>query len=104
MEDQIPHMDPRLRQLLEEGDHEDEVAAVLRLSEPEAVPEEVQTITRFGPDIFTVRLRRRNISDVRDNPCVLSMKSAEAFAPEPELDSSGQPESTPEQSFGVADD
>src|SRR5215216_4858657 len=96
-------MDPRLWELLEEGEAQDEVAVLLRLSRPGAVPEGVRLVTQFG-DIATARLERESIPKVRTSPEVVSMKSAEAFlAPETEEDRPEVPEGFPESSTWVDD-
>src|SRR5919199_2600225 len=88
-------MDPHLWELLEEGNDEDEVAAIIRLGQPGAVPEGVRLVTQFG-DIATVRLRRGSIPSVRDSAEVVTMKPPEPLAPEPEVDPLGPPEDFPE--------
>jgi hypothetical protein len=67
-------MDPRLVRLYEQGDADDEVAAILRLSSLGAVPDGVRLVTKFG-DIATVRLRRGDIPTVRGAERVASMKA-----------------------------
>ena len=83
-------MDPSLLRLVEAGDGEDEVAAIVRLGQPGTAPEGVRLVTRFG-DIATVRLRRGAIPDVRASAEVASMKPPWLLVPEPTVASEGPP-------------
>ncbi len=58
-------MDPELWEMLEEGDSEDEVAAIIRLGQPGIVPPGVRVIVQFG-EIVTVRMKRGSILDIRE--------------------------------------
>lgn len=82
-------MDPELWELLEEGDSEDEIAAIVRLGQPNVVPEGVCVIAQFG-DIATLRMKRSKIQEVRAEESVISLKPAEKrsfrLAPDLELD------------------
>src|SRR5262245_9566419 len=73
-------MDPRLVRLYEEGRADDEVAAILRLHAPGALPPGVRMVSRFG-EIATVRLRRSAIPAVR--AAVASMKAVRPVRSEP---------------------
>ena len=95
-------MDPNLLRLLEEGNDEDEVAAVVRFGQTGVVPEGVRIVTRFG-DIATVRLRRGAIPDVRASAEIVSMKPPTPLIPEPEIAPPVPPEDLPE-SFAWVDD
>jgi subtilisin family serine protease/predicted chitinase len=75
-------MDPRLWELVAEGEHDDEVPAVVRLGRADALPPHLRPVTQFGM-ITTVRVRRGTIPQVRSDPAVVSMKAAEFLAPEP---------------------
>jgi subtilisin family serine protease/GH25 family lysozyme M1 (1,4-beta-N-acetylmuramidase) len=69
-------MDPRLVRLFEQGDHNDQVAAILRLNgSGPALPTGVRMVSRFC-DIVTVRVRRGDIPLIHDMPAVASMKPA----------------------------
>ncbi|MDQ3775004.1 MAG: S8 family serine peptidase [Pseudomonadota bacterium] len=82
-------MDPELWELLEEGDSEDEIAAIVRLGQPNIVPKGVRVIAQFG-DIATLRMKREDIHEVRAEEGVTSLKPAEphgfGLAPDLELD------------------
>ena len=79
-------MDPELWELLEEGNSDDEVAAIIRLSRPGIFPPGVQVITQFG-EIITVRMIRGSIIHIRESEEVDSFKSfGPPFGPEVELD------------------
>src|SRR5882724_4102167 len=67
-------MDPELWELLEGGESNDEVAAILRLGQPAKVPAGVRIITKLG-DIYTVRMPRWKIPTVRAAGPVTSMKT-----------------------------
>src|SRR5215469_17406265 len=79
-------MDPELWELLEEGDNEDEVAAIIRLGQPGLVPPGVRVISRFG-EIVTVRTKRGLIPDIRGEAEVASFKApGPPMGPDVELD------------------
>ena len=83
----IEAMDPALYEMLE-GDPEDEVAAVIRFTDAEAVPPGVRLVTRFG-DVATCRLKRSDILETRGADDVLSLKAPRLVAPpepDPEVD------------------
>jgi hypothetical protein len=83
-------MDPELWELLEDGESNDEVAAIIRLGQPGKVPAGVRVISRFG-DIVTVRMPRGAIPTVREAESVTSMKSGGvSFGPDVELIKSDQ--------------
>jgi len=56
-------MDPDLWELSEDGQGEDEVAAIIRLGQVGVLPEGVRFVSRFD-NIVTVRLKRSNVSSV----------------------------------------
>jgi subtilisin family serine protease len=68
-------MDPELWELYEAGDGEDEVAAIIRLSQPAAVPPGVRIIAQFD-NIVTVRMPRGAILAVRQDAEVETFKAA----------------------------
>lgn len=82
-------MDPELWELLEEGDSEDEIAAIVRLGQPNVVPKGVRVVAQFG-DIATIRMERGRIQEVRAQESVASLKAAEepgfGLAPDLEFD------------------
>src|SRR5690349_18944421 len=65
-------MDPDLVELFEEGDGEDKIAAIIRLTQPDAVPSSVDVITQVG-NLITARLPRREIPRVKQ--AVVSIKA-----------------------------
>ena len=68
-------MDPALRTLVETGDGDDQIEAIVRLTrQGAAVPPPAREITRFG-DIRTVRLKRRNIVRLWSSPETASVKA-----------------------------
>lgn len=75
-------MDPALWELLEEGESQDEVAAIIRLEKPGILPEGVRTIAQFG-DIVTCRLPRNTILEVWSEAAVASFKAPRLLVPEP---------------------
>ena len=71
-------MDPELWELYEEGDEEDEVSVILRLTDKGEAPADVRVIASFGkptPKIITARCRRRDIQRIHDSDLVVSMKA-----------------------------
>jgi phosphatidylserine/phosphatidylglycerophosphate/cardiolipin synthase-like enzyme/subtilisin family serine protease len=82
-------MDPRLAELLQQGEDEDRVAVLVRLAEPHAPPPAVEVVSVFG-DVATARMRRGSILSVRAEESVLSVKAAQMFVPEPDADQLGE--------------
>jgi len=72
-------VDPTLQELMAEGAPDDEVAVLLRLSDPTAAPPNVRLIAEFD-NIVTCRLQRRDIVAVRSSAPVLSMKAARLYS------------------------
>lgn len=70
-------MDPALLELYAEGSPDDEVAVIIRLSDPSDLPGSVRIIARFG-SIATCRLPRRDIPAVRTH--VQSMKAPKRYS------------------------
>ena len=90
-------MDPELWEMLEEGDSEDEVAAIIRLGQPGIVPPGVRVIAQFG-EIVTVRIiKRGSILDIREEAEVASFKAqGPPYGPDVELDDTELLEGLPE--------
>ncbi len=89
-------MDPELWEMLEEGDSEDEVAAIIRLGQPGIVPPGVRVIVQFG-EIVTVRMKRGSILDIREEAEVASFKApGPPMGPDMELDDTELLEGLPE--------
>ncbi len=89
-------MDPELWEMLEEGDSEDEVAAIIRLGQPGIVPPGVRVIAQFG-EIVTVRMKRGSILDIREEVEVASFKApGPPVGPDVELDDTELLEGLPE--------
>src|SRR2546429_8136591 len=80
-------MDAALWELLEEGESEDEIAAIIRLGQPGVAPPGVRLVTQFG-HIATCRLKRSAILATREDESVASFKAARVLAPEPEIEDS----------------
>ena len=79
-------MDPGLWELLEEGDSQDEIAAIIRLEQSGILPPDVRVIARFG-EIVTVRMQRGMIPDVRAEAEVSTFKDPGPWhGPDVELD------------------
>jgi GH25 family lysozyme M1 (1,4-beta-N-acetylmuramidase) len=87
-------MDPELWELLGEGDSEDEIAAIVRLGQPN-VPKDVRVVAQLG-DIATLRMERGKIQEVRAEEGVISLKAPETLgfglAPDLEFDPIGPAE------------
>lgn len=73
-------MDPALQELFAEGAPDDEVAVVIRLVQPDVVPDGVRLVTRFG-DIATCRVRRSDILQLHASEKVKSVKAPRKYAP-----------------------
>lgn len=67
-------MDPSLWELYEAGDEADEVAAIVRLSQPNQIPKGARIVAQFG-DIATCRIKRGALPDVRADAEVASLKA-----------------------------
>src|SRR5262245_32247373 len=78
-------MEAALWELLEEGDAEDEIAAIIRLGQPGVAPPGVRLVTVFG-HIATCRLKRHSIVPVREDSLVASFKANRILVPEQEVD------------------
>jgi subtilisin family serine protease/peptidoglycan hydrolase-like protein with peptidoglycan-binding domain len=74
--------DPALQELYAEGTPDDEVAVILRLSNPVAIPDGVRIVAQFG-HIVTCRLKRGDIPRVRGQDLVQSMKAARYYSSTP---------------------
>lgn len=80
-------MGPDLWELFEEGNEEDEIAAIIRLGHYAVVPQGVRVVTQFS-EIITVRLQRRNIPRVSGAPEVAGMIAGDNYlGPDLEVDS-----------------
>lgn len=75
-------MEPALQELYAEGTPDDEVAVILRLTNPVVFPVGVRIIARFG-SIVTCRLRRSDIPIIHAADQVQSMKRARLYGPTP---------------------
>jgi subtilisin family serine protease len=73
-------LDPALEEAIRSGHPEDDVAVLLRLAEG-TVPAGVRIVAGFPP-IFTARVRRGAIPEVRAAEGVLSMKRARRYVPD----------------------
>ncbi|MCG8322628.1 MAG: S8 family peptidase [Cytophagales bacterium] len=64
----LPHLDP-----------DEQVEAMMRLHDPDRVPDHVKVISRFG-DIITCRIRRGDIREVYKSPLKKSLKASRHFS------------------------
>ncbi len=67
-------MDPALWEIYEDGDPEDELRVILRLSEGAEPPSEVRVVSRFG-EIVTARMKRKDTTKVWYDERVESLKA-----------------------------
>src|SRR5688572_11388894 len=67
-------MDPAMWQLYEDGDPEDELRVILRLSEGAQPPPEVRVVSQFG-EIVTGRMERGDVPKVWYDERVESLKA-----------------------------
>ena len=75
-------MEPELWQLLEDGEADDEIAAIIRLGQQAVFPPGVRVLTQFG-GIITVRLRRSDIPRLNSAVEVAVMEAGDTyFAPD----------------------
>src|SRR5919109_4142944 len=95
-------MDPALWELLQEGDPQDEVAAIIRLRQPGVAPAGVRLIAQFG-DVATCRVRRGAIPEVHEDAPVVSFKAPRVLAPDEEAETDGLAE-TPSSTTPWRDD
>lgn len=85
----VREYDPALAEAAREGDGDDEVSIIARVSDVTALPAGVRVLTRFG-DVVTLRARRSQITDLAENAAVLAMEATYPLRPtwgERELDS-----------------
>lgn len=82
-------MDPRLEELIEEGEGAEEVEVILKLRQGDIIPPHVRIITQFG-NIATCRLRRDQIRTTWEHPSTVSVKGSRYVAAEPEFVEGGE--------------
>src|SRR5688500_17830363 len=75
-------MDSALYELME-GDPEDEVRALMRLRDAEALPSGVRVVTLFG-EVATIRRKRGAILQTRADESIRSLKAPRFLGPEPD--------------------
>ena len=73
-------MEPALWQLLEAGSADDEVGVIIRMEKGLVPPADVRVVARFD-DVFTARVKRGKIVELRQMPGVVSVKASTAVAP-----------------------
>jgi Subtilase family len=73
-------VDPALWAELE-GPPDDVIAALMRLAPGARAPDRVRVVTQFG-DVATVRLLRRDLLAVRQDPAVASLKAPRTMVPD----------------------
>src|SRR5258708_34947421 len=67
-----------LWELFEDGQADDEVAAIIRLGHSSVVPRGVRVVTQFS-EIITVRMKRGDVLKVSGAPEVESMVAGDAY-------------------------
>src|SRR5260370_5060 len=67
-----------LWELFEDGQADDEVAAIIRLGHSSVVPRGVRVVTQFS-EIITVRMRRGDVLKVSGAPEVASMVAGDLY-------------------------
>jgi hypothetical protein len=77
-------VDPKLWQLLEAGDANDEIATIIRLADPAVRPPGIRIIAQFGA-IATCRLKRGAIIETRTDKATFSLKAPIILIPEQEI-------------------
>ncbi|MBW4655831.1 MAG: S8 family serine peptidase [Kaiparowitsia implicata GSE-PSE-MK54-09C] len=77
-------MDPALWELLEAGDQADEVAAIIRLEQPNTIPQGVRIVSQFGT-IATCRMSRGSIPTIWADGAIASVKASRLLTPEPSI-------------------
>lgn len=82
------NLDPALAETLDRGAAQDEVAVIIRLEDPDAMPPGARIVARFGP-IATCRLRRDAILPVHAASGVASVKAPVLYTPDVEVTSDG---------------
>src|SRR5438477_9668566 len=96
-------MEPDLWELFEDGQGEDEVAAIVRLGQIGVLPEGVRVITQFG-DIVTVRLKRSRVLKLSESAEIAGMAAGWTyFGPDVETEATGLPEAALEFHPGPVD-
>lgn len=70
----ISAYDPALAEASLEGDSDDEIALIARLSESHALPEGTQIVTRFG-DVVTLRVNRSRIAELAECDAVTAVEA-----------------------------
>jgi len=86
-------MDPALWEILED-DGEQDVEAIIRLHDPDVIPDQIRLVANFGR-IATCRLKRNAILEVRADEAVDSLKAARLLGPEQEVELGDLPEISP---------
>src|SRR5262245_55365032 len=71
-------MGPDLWELFEDGQENDEIAAIIRLGEHSTLPDGVRQVSQFG-QIVTVRLKRGTVLGVSGSPEVASMVAGDSY-------------------------
>ncbi|GIJ64029.1 FAD-dependent oxidoreductase [Virgisporangium aurantiacum] len=74
-------MDPALRELVRRCDPDGEIAVILRLRHPDALPPTARVVCRFG-DVATARVRCRDVAALWADPVVASVKAPQVYTPD----------------------
>jgi subtilisin family serine protease len=75
-------MDALLWEILEEGDPDDIIEVLVKLSDPGVLPESVEVVAQIG-NIISCRIRRGDIEKIRNERAVASMKAPRTLQVEP---------------------
>src|SRR6266566_1673922 len=77
-------MDPLLRELIEEGNSEEELEVILKLRPHAPPPPDARIVTRFG-DIATARVRRGRVRATWNDEAAVSVKAPRLVWPESDV-------------------
>ena len=88
-------MGPDLWELFEDGEADDEVAAIIRLGHSGTLPKGVRLVTHFG-EIITIRTTRANILNVSGAPEVVDIAAGDTYlGPDVEMEANSAAEISP---------
>ncbi len=77
---EVRQYDPALAEAAREGETDDVVAIIARVSDPSSLPPGATVITRFG-DIVTLRIRRSQIAELAEHTGVVDMEASRYVLP-----------------------
>jgi len=67
--------DPALAEAARDGDLDEELAVIVRLTDGDALPEGVRVVTRFG-DVATLRVRRARVAELAECSAVVAVEAS----------------------------